>query len=378
MTNLNRLNVSLTKHGAHKVARLVHNLPLDQVLGSVSSDELNVHIDLGQTKKVLSIYNGSEIPKFWAFAKKQGPETINALTLISFIFAHHELISSFAGTTDPTHKGRIKREKLSNGKAFTNLSNNTLELGYSTHQETEYFEYDFTGFFKLHGLGSFVSEMLSIRLKEAGWEQTNTLADEAIANGFHRVFGLSEDQFCEWLTSGTLSDEAGDLSEIDDIPFLSSDDSPGTPSPFVFQAGHSPRKEGEITASSRDSAYTTKLLHNEIQTSLYEELKRLYGDNCVGTEIPTGDGTSIDLVVKTDDFCWFYEIKTASTAKLCIRQAIPQLLEYAYWQGDISRADKLVIVSQNESSPQSEAYLKLLREHFKLNLHYEQHTPKPN
>lgn len=375
MTNLNKLNVSLTKHGAHKVARLVQKLPLEEVLGNVSSDDLSVHIDRALAKKVLSIYKGESVPKFWLFAKKQGPETINALTLISFIFTHYEVISLFSSTTGHDHRGRIQRDQLSNEKSFTNLSNNVKELGYSTWQEKSHFDYDFSGFFKVHGLGSLVSDMLSEKLKAAGWKKNNSLAQEACRHDFHKVFGLSEEGLEEWLSSGTLSEEAGSLEEIDDLDFLSSDKSPAQSFPFKFQPGHSPRKEGTIAATSQSSAYTTRLLHNEIQTSLYQDLCNEYGEDCVGTEVPTGDGTSIDLVVRTDDFCWFYEIKTASTAKLCIRQAIPQLLEYAYWQGDTATADKLIIVSPNAITPEAEAYLKLLRESFGLNFHYVQHHP---
>lgn len=98
-----------------------------------------------------------------------------------------------------------------------------------------------------------------------------------------------------------------------------------------------------------------------------------YGKDYVGTEVDTGDGTAIDVVVKTDKFCWFYEIKTASSVKACIRQAIPQLLEYAFWRGASDRADRLIIVSQHVVTKEAEIYLKFLREKFHLEIHYEQH-----
>lgn len=375
MTNLKQLTVSLTKHGAHKVARLIDTLPVSAVLDNINNDTLNVHIDLALTKKVLSVYQGKQVPVLWEYAKRRGPATVNALTLISIIFAHHELINAFIKSTDKAHHGSIRREQVSSTKGYTNLSNNVFELGYATERQVSQFSYDFAPLFDIHGLGALVGEILSVKLREAGWPNDNALTDESIRHDFHKVFGLTEDEFTEWLVSGTIGREAPDINQIDDIDFLTTDGASSAKVPFEFRSGHSPRKEGESTAATRDSAYTSTLLHNEIQNSLFLKLKAEYGSDCVGTENNTGVGTSIDLVVKTDAFCWFYEIKTASTAKLCIRQAIPQLLEYAYWSGDTDLADKLVIVSHNNIDDDSQAYLTLLRETFGLNLHYEKHAP---
>ena len=51
----------------------------------------------------------------------------------------------------------------------------------------------------------------------------------------------------------------------------------------------------------------------------------------MGEEIFNGVGGSIDIVLKRPDGFWFYEIKTAKTARACIREALGQLLEYSYW-----------------------------------------------
>ena len=50
----------------------------------------------------------------------------------------------------------------------------------------------------------------------------------------------------------------------------------------------------------------------------------------VATELSDARGGSIDLVVCCDGELEFYEIKTAATAKQCVREAMGQLLEYAY------------------------------------------------
>ena len=41
----------------------------------------------------------------------------------------------------------------------------------------------------------------------------------------------------------------------------------------------------------------------------------------------------IDIVVKSKDGFHFYEVKTASSVKSCVRQAVGQLLEYSYGNG---------------------------------------------
>jgi hypothetical protein len=73
------------------------------------------------------------------------------------------------------------------------------------------------------------------------------------------------------------------------------------------------------------------LEHNTMQRALYDLLKLEFGKNHVGCENFTCLGTRIDLVVKQDDKYRFYEIKTDLSPRVCLRQAIGQLLEYAFF-----------------------------------------------
>jgi hypothetical protein len=54
-----------------------------------------------------------------------------------------------------------------------------------------------------------------------------------------------------------------------------------------------------------------------------------------------------------------------------IRQALPQLLEYAFWPEN-RRADELVIVSHLPSTAAADKYIKFLRTEFNLPLSYKQ------
>jgi hypothetical protein len=57
--------------------------------------------------------------------------------------------------------------------------------------------------------------------------------------------------------------------------------------------------------------------------------------------------------------------------RLCIRQAIPQLLEYSYFP-DKNEAKLLVIISENKMTKHTTAYIKNLRTRFKFPIYYQQ------
>src|SRR5690606_36532617 len=139
---------------------------------------------------------------------------------------------------------------------------------------------------------------------------------------------------------------------------------------FKFVPGHNPKKTGRIRISAGKGDKQAELLHNEIQSQLFDYLVANYGHENVGTELDTGRGTAIDVVVKKGEAFRYYEIKTADTVKACIRQAIPQLLEYAYWNGDANAVEKLIIVSPHPITEEAEVYLSFLREQFGLPIRY--------
>ncbi len=80
-----------------------------------------------------------------------------------------------------------------------------------------------------------------------------------------------------------------------------------------------------------------------------------------GTEIPSGSGGSIDLVVKTvEGFFDLYEVKPADAARHAIRQALPQLLEYAF-RSENPKIRNLYIVSNADLDIVSEKFLRKLQ-----------------
>jgi hypothetical protein len=77
----------------------------------------------------------------------------------------------------------------------------------------------------------------------------------------------------------------------------------------------------------------------------------------------------VDLIGRDPGCVTYYELKTESTARLCIRQAIGQLLDYSHYPNSHA-ADRLVVVGDAPVTAECRAYLKLLQEKFNLPLHY--------
>ena len=127
---------------------------------------------------------------------------------------------------------------------------------------------------------------------------------------------------------------------------------------------------------SRTSAVVTgreldvQLRHNDLQLALYEHLVSKHGE-AVGTELGNGAGARVDVVVKADGRYLSYEIKTALSARACIREALAQLLEYSFWPG-AREAESLLIVGEPPLDSEADAFLRKLRERFGLPIHYQQ------
>ena len=93
-TDLSKLKVSLTKHGAHKIAFLLQEFDKDDILNHINEESLDIHIDGAQTRKILSIEEGKPAPDLWNEIKKYGLEDIFDLVFIAIVFSHHELITA--------------------------------------------------------------------------------------------------------------------------------------------------------------------------------------------------------------------------------------------------------------------------------------------
>jgi hypothetical protein len=111
------------------------------------------------------------------------------------------------------------------------------------------------------------------------------------------------------------------------------------------------------------------LRHNALSKALYDRLVDEHGREAVGIDRPSGNGGWVDAVLKLPEEIWLYEIKVAPTARLAIRQALGQLLEYGFLKGGWNPS-KLWVVAEAALDPESETYLKQLRAKFELPIEY--------
>lgn len=367
MTNLTRLKVSLTKHNAHKIARLLKDYDADEVLARLHE----VHADEAQAHKNLSVLPGKTVPNVWAKATSLGNNAVDALVLLGIIFSHHKLIAAMIDASN-RHRfaGRIERGVQLSGKEYTNFARVIDQLGFATKLDYPGVTFNLRGMFEIPGLGPLVGELLSLKLDAAQWDHSNSVADEAVLQNLHRVFGVTPKEFKDWLSSDAQPAAAGTVLLPRDEEFFQVEDEGPEPKAFEFKAGHTERAVEPISKAATARTKASQL-HNDIQNRLYTYLCNQVGADHVGTELDTGNGTTIDVVVQKNGKTTFYEIKTSTSVRASIRQAIPQLLEYAYWP-DGKRADELVIVSHLPISAGAQRYLAFLHQEFRLPLTYRQ------
>ncbi|HDR9178379.1 TPA: hypothetical protein QDB23_005685 [Burkholderia vietnamiensis] len=141
-----------------------------------------------------------------------------------------------------------------------------------------------------------------------------------------------------------------------------------SPVAFNFRAGNR-AKNSWASASIPERQLSIELRHNALQAALYSELCTEYGCENVGTEICSGSGGRIDAVARSNGGYVFFEIKVGQSLQSCIREAIGQLLEYAYWPGAHS-ATELVIVGEAALDQESGRYIETLKNRLNLPISY--------
>lgn len=142
---------------------------------------------------------------------------------------------------------------------------------------------------------------------------------------------------------------------------------------YEFIEGHRPTKKGKIVVVPKDREYTKNLVHEEIKEKIYRIFESQFNQTEIkaGTEVPSGFGKEIDLVVRHPlDGDTFYEIKTGTNPLSCIREALGQILEYCYYHEN-RNANKLVIIALGDPSEMQKSYLAHLRNELGIELYYQ-------
>ena len=140
---------------------------------------------------------------------------------------------------------------------------------------------------------------------------------------------------------------------------------------FIFKAGYR-KKSITSTAHYGKREIDIDRFHERMQMGIYKELVKMFGIKNVGTDQLVGLNR-IDIVAKNKNDYIFYELKTHNSIKMCIREALGQLLEYAFFP-DKCYAKNIVIISQNRITAEAKTYLRSLRERLKIPVYYRHYN----
>lgn len=124
------------------------------------------------------------------------------------------------------------------------------------------------------------------------------------------------------------------------------------------------KKTGDVEAVK--SEYIMTLKHNSLSNEMVKYLK------CKGYTDVVTDKDFVDIqAVDPQGNKIYFELKTADTVKLAIRQALGQLLEYNHYPNK-NNADKLIIVTALEIIQQDMQYLIGMRSRYNIPVYYQQ------
>jgi hypothetical protein len=129
------------------------------------------------------------------------------------------------------------------------------------------------------------------------------------------------------------------------------------------RAATKPKKTGR-RSRRHTAAVEYDPLHDKIQNALYKHLVQKYGSDSVKYE---EDG--VDLKLRKQGKLTFFEVKGDHKPKQCIRKALGQLLEYAYWPPP-EPVDYLVVVGESMPDRTTCRYLKELKQKWNLPIYY--------
>lgn len=112
--------------------------------------------------------------------------------------------------------------------------------------------------------------------------------------------------------------------------------------------------ESTVLLAEREIIITKR--HNILQQEVYDHSVAKYGIENVLME-----DNNVDLRVERPETVDFYEVKIASSAMYCIRQALGQVLEYAY-KDDTKKRKRLIIIGNHEADKSVLNYIAFLNQ----------------
>lgn len=125
----------------------------------------------------------------------------------------------------------------------------------------------------------------------------------------------------------------------------------------------------DYTRTTEGKTTNVNPLHKKIQNAVKEALSGEYEEMLFEQYSKNDYGQRIDIVGKSGEELHYFEVKTSNSAKLCIREALGQILEYANYPS-VSKASKLFIIGAYAPDDQDKEYIKFLRGRYRLPIWY--------
>lgn len=211
--------------------------------------------------------------------------------------------------------------------------------------------------------------------RRLGWLDIMRAEIEAVGG---RAKSLGEDELAEHILNCRF--RPGRVQRLVEMPIATQDDpvrrirrytlcrSMNIDPPDLL--GSSGGREPSTSAYFRDGTEPTWVTpeHGVIQKILRAELCAEYPDGNVRCEV-----NGVDVLLETSAERVFFEVKSELCTRRVIREALGQVLEYAYYREHGDHRDvRLVIVGRGAETKNDTAYLTTLREKFGIPIEYRQ------
>jgi len=117
---------------------------------------------------------------------------------------------------------------------------------------------------------------------------------------------------------------------------------------------------------SGSSGYIADLKHNRLQQRLYDELVSEYLGQDVKVVL---EENYVDIKVSSNDFVKLYEVKARGTASDCIRDALGQVLAYAYRDSSVC-VKEIIVAGECAPTPKEAEFIEYLKNTLDIKFSY--------
>ena len=295
-------------------------------------------------------------------------------------FGHEEWLFDFDKLIDGLHYAAIQPI----GKHQSKYANTTFDINlYSHNSETKEW-YDIAFIKNVKVISNEEAERIYTQYSTNGWidkmkqDLDDVKADSTKLDSFSEyVFNIKFDPKDIHFYNGnirlmrkneipkhkryTLLDNCSENNEAEDDPHIQ----------INHNLHESQKPPTTIKRSFKAGTKEYEVLHNQIQDSFLIYLREQFPHDTISKEAPIrGINCNIDIYhTRSNDMSIIYEIKSYNDIKSSLRNALGQMLEYAYYSKR-DRKHKLVLVTHKISGDTMKSYINNINKMFSMDIGY--------